>query len=276
MIILKNTDSLQVLLAGAVAANQAVLFAAFVDVDSVTFAATAADNSNGLTNSTTAVSWMGSPTSGKVRQAKYLSLYNADTATITATVRINDGTNTRILLKAPLNAGDRLEYTDGRGFSITTASGVSTSVGMTNPMTSAGDLIVGGTSGLSTRLGLGAVGKLLRSMGSGVIAWFGGVTALTDAATIAVDASQSDNFRVTLGGNRTLGNPSNLSDGQVLNFRIIQDATGSRTLAYGTKYKFAGGTAPVLSTAANSKDFMSCQYDATDDTLNCVLNKAFS
>ena len=79
-----------------------------------------------------------------------------------------------------------------------------------------------------------------------------------------------------LGGNRTLANPTGLRDGQVLNFRIVQDGTGSRTLAYGSAFKFAGGTAPTLSTAAGAKDFMSCQYDAADGTLFCVLNKAFA
>lgn len=102
------------------------------------------------------------------------------------------------------------------------------------------------------------------------------VFPLTDAATIDIDASQANNFRVTLGGNRTLANPTNLIDGQVFNIRIKQDATGSRTLAYGSKYKFPGGSAPALSTAANALDFMSCQYDAADDTLICVMNKAFS
>ena len=102
------------------------------------------------------------------------------------------------------------------------------------------------------------------------------VQALTDAATITVDAALANNFRVTLAGNRTLANPTNLISGQVINFRIKQDATGSRTLAYGTKYLFPGGTDPVLSTAANALDFMSCQYDATDDTLVCVMSKAFS
>ena len=104
----------------------------------------------------------------------------------------------------------------------------------------------------------------------------GRVLPLVDQATIPVDASQYQSFRVTLGGNRTLANPTGLEDGDVLNIRIIQDGTGSRTLAYGSKYKFAGGVVPVLSTSANAKDFMSCQYDATDDTLFCVINKAFS
>lgn len=99
------------------------------------------------------------------------------------------------------------------------------------------------------------------------------VQVLTDGATINVDASLGDNCRVTLGGNRTLANPTNLIDGQVLNFRIIQDGTGSRTLAYGSNYKFPGGTAPVLTTTANAKDFMSCQWDATGGTLFCVMSK---
>lgn len=99
---------------------------------------------------------------------------------------------------------------------------------------------------------------------------------LTDGATISVDASLSNNFKVTIAGNRTLANPTNMTDGMVLNFRIKQDATGSRTLAYGTKYKFPGGTAPVLSTAANAVDFMSCYYDSTDDTLACVMSKGFA
>ena len=101
-------------------------------------------------------------------------------------------------------------------------------------------------------------------------------SALTDAATITVDASASDCFRVTLAGNRTLANPTNLIDGQPLNFRIKQDGTGSRTLAYGTNYKFPGGTVPTLSTAANAEDLLCCVYDSTEGTLFCVLNKAFA
>lgn len=97
--------------------------------------------------------------------------------------------------------------------------------------------------------------------------------ALADAATIVVDASLSNNFKVTLAGNRTLGNPTNLKDGQGLNFKVKQDATGSRTLAYGTKYKWAGGTAPTLTTTASATDFVSCVYDAADDVLYCSINK---
>jgi hypothetical protein len=101
-------------------------------------------------------------------------------------------------------------------------------------------------------------------------------SSLTSGSTIAVDASLSNNFKLVLATNATLSNPTNLTDGMVLNFRIKQDATGSRTLAYGTSYKFPSGTAPVLTTTANAVDFMSCYYDSTDGVLACNMTKAYS
>jgi len=82
----------------------------------------------------------------------------------------------------------------------------------------------------------------------------GQITALTDATSIATNLALSNNFSFQLGGNRTLADPTNISAGQSGSFFITQDGSGSRTLAYGSKFKFPGGTAPVLSTAANSVD----------------------
>jgi hypothetical protein len=62
----------------------------------------------------------------------------------------------------------------------------------------------------------------------------------------------------------------------VVNFYIKQDATGSRTLSYGTLYKFSSGVAPLLSTAASAVDFMSCYYDGTDGVLVCNLSKGYA
>lgn len=94
-------------------------------------------------------------------------------------------------------------------------------------------------------------------------------SALTDAATIAVDASLSDSFTVTLGGNRTLGNPTNApiaanSQMRFLRFRIRQDGTGSRTLAYGTDYRFPSAVTPVLTTTAGETDYLTFLYHETD------------
>lgn len=82
----------------------------------------------------------------------------------------------------------------------------------------------------------------------------GEITALTDGATITPDFNDSNNFSVTLGGNRTLANPTNLVAGQSGCIWITQDGTGSRTLAYGSYWDFTGGTAPTLTTTANAVD----------------------
>src|SRR3990167_4882882 len=83
-----------------------------------------------------------------------------------------------------------------------------------------------------------------------------GEVTLTDATTIAVDMSTFINATVTLGGNRTLGSPTNEKVGQTGFIRIVQDGTGSRTLAYGTDWEFAGGTAPTLTTTAADQDVL--------------------
>jgi hypothetical protein len=82
----------------------------------------------------------------------------------------------------------------------------------------------------------------------------GEITALSDGATITVDMADSNNFSVTLGGNRTFANPSNDTAGQCGSIFITQDGTGSRTASWGTDWDFAGGTAPTLTTTAAAVD----------------------
>lgn len=101
-------------------------------------------------------------------------------------------------------------------------------------------------------------------------------SALTDAATIAVDASLSNVFTVTLGGNRTLGQPTNPKDGQSITIFITQDGTGSRTLAYHADWLFPGGTDPVLTTTAAAVDVLSAVYNGATTKWYAVMNKAFA
>ena len=82
----------------------------------------------------------------------------------------------------------------------------------------------------------------------------GSISTLTDGATITPDFALANNYTVTLGGNRTLANPTNLTAGQSGSIFVVQDATGSRTLAYGSYWDFIGGTAPTLTTTANAVD----------------------
>jgi hypothetical protein len=84
----------------------------------------------------------------------------------------------------------------------------------------------------------------------------GTVVALTDGATITPDFAAGNNFSVTLGGNRTLANPTNQTAGQHGTIVVTQDGTGSRTLAFGANWKFAAGTAPSLTTTAAAVDVL--------------------
>jgi hypothetical protein len=103
----------------------------------------------------------------------------------------------------------------------------------------------------------------------------GAITALTDGSTITPDFAVANNFSVTLGGNRTLANPSNLVAGQTGSIFISQDGTGSRTLAYGSQYDFIGGTAPTLSTAANAVDRIDYVVRTTG-SIHCVFTANYS
>lgn len=81
------------------------------------------------------------------------------------------------------------------------------------------------------------------------------IVALTDGATITPDFADGNVFAVTLAGNRALANPVNVpSDHQGGSIIIRQDATGSRTLSFGSAWKFVGGIVPALSATPNAVD----------------------
>ena len=89
------------------------------------------------------------------------------------------------------------------------------------------------------------------------------ITALSDGATITPDFAAGQNFSVTLAGNRTLANPTNIVAGQCGSVVITQDGTGSRTVTWNAIFKWSAGAAPVLSTAGGAIDIVSFIYDGT-------------
>lgn len=113
----------------------------------------------------------------------------------------------------------------------------------------------------TARSNLGAAA--LASAQSFTAAQRGSITALTDAATITPDFAAANNFSLTIGGNRTLANPTNLTAGQSGVIVITQDGTGSRTLAYGSYFKFASGTAPSLTTTASAVDVLAYYVESS-------------
>jgi len=86
---------------------------------------------------------------------------------------------------------------------------------------------------------------------------------LTDGATISWNTNLGTVATVTLGGNRTLSNPTGLRVGTYM-LIVKQDATGNRTLTWGTAYKFPAGAKPPLTTTANAIDIISFFCDGTN------------
>jgi hypothetical protein len=79
---------------------------------------------------------------------------------------------------------------------------------------------------------------------------------LTDAATIAWDCNVGQVVKVTLGGNRAMGAPTNVKEGATYMVEFIQDATGTRTMSYNAVFHFDSGGAPVLTTTASKSDWL--------------------
>lgn len=99
------------------------------------------------------------------------------------------------------------------------------------------------------------------------------INVLVDGATITPifgGSASNNNFTVTLGGNRTFANPTQPTAGQSGTIYIIQDGTGSRTLAWGNLWRFQGNTAPTLSTSASAVDMLVYSV-RTSSNISCQL-----
>jgi predicted acyltransferase (DUF342 family) len=85
---------------------------------------------------------------------------------------------------------------------------------------------------------------------------------LSDAATVAWNTALGQIATVTIGGNRTMGAPTNLKVGTYI-LHIYQDGTGGRTMTWNALFKWTAGVAPPLSSAAGAHDVFSFVSDGT-------------
>jgi hypothetical protein len=79
------------------------------------------------------------------------------------------------------------------------------------------------------------------------------VSATTFSATPTFDLSVANNFTITLTANITAITISNwaASKGTTATIRFLQDGTGGRTIAFPAGWKWAGGSAPSVTTTLN-------------------------
>lgn len=177
-----------------------------------------------------------------------IDLINTATTGVIAAARVTAGTTTQ--------AGV-VQLEDATNSTSTTTAATPNAVKSAYDLA---DAALPKTGGTMTGAITFAAGQTIAGYGllDGAQAWTKGqrgeITALVDGATITPDFADSNNFSVTLGGNRTLANPTNLVAGQSGCIWITQDGTGSRTLSYGSYWDFTSGVAPSLSTAASAVD----------------------
>ena len=107
-----------------------------------------------------------------------------------------------------------------------------------------------------------------------------GVTAKTEISDSGrskiLDFNTNHNFIINMNGNLTLGQPVTGQVGQTGFIVFKQDATGSRTLTLNGAFKNPGGTAPTLSTAANSVDTLGYMIIAPNEILLSTAQLAFA
>ena len=118
--ILDTTLKLEAVLAGAVSANQPEVHVDYIDWNASNEKTSPATFRVAL-NSTTDVTILAAPVANPKREVIGLSLYNKDTASVTATVKTDDGTTERIILKKVLATLETLHYSKEDGFYITNA-----------------------------------------------------------------------------------------------------------------------------------------------------------
>lgn len=117
--ILATGQTLEILLAGAVAANQSPVVVDYVDILGTDMTP---GSSAVLTNSTTPVTICVAPTGSTKRKINLVSVVNIDTAAITATVRVNAG-STYDLVKVTIPVGGTLTFNDRTGWRVITQFG---------------------------------------------------------------------------------------------------------------------------------------------------------
>lgn len=212
---------------------------------------------------------------------RYISIFNNTTGSFTVTVKQSGGTGIIVpqgatrLLKLSANTTTVSDILNNiSALKVGIPSSLTGTMGFYNGSNANIAALRAGIMGSGVTwtlpIGDGTNGQIIQTDGTANLSWAtaavtnivqtftaaqrAAISTLTDASTITPDFSLANNYAVTLGGNRTLGTPTNLSPGQDGSIRIRQDSTGSRTLAYSWAWTFSNASTPTLSTTACTAD----------------------
>lgn len=120
IILTSGTDTLKVVLSGAVTANHLPCYTTWRDVTSATYTPgrTAVNTSN-----TTPVVIVGAPDTATQRVVDQVSIHNQDTMSAVVTVTFYDNATPYVIQKAALAPGEKLEFAEGSGWKVLSSTG---------------------------------------------------------------------------------------------------------------------------------------------------------
>jgi len=119
---------------------------------------------------------------------------------------------------------------------------------------------------------LGATPKGVFASVSALLKTLNTVSALSDGATPALDASLGHIFTLSAGGNRTIAIPSNPTAGQKIIIRHYANG-GARTLALNTGaggFRYGTEITTLTETASGKTDYIGCIYNDADSYWDVV------
>ncbi len=189
MLILKQNQKLQILLAGAVSSTELPINVGF-DEFSNALAIPVPGGNPTVTTGGTAVDVVAAPAPGLRRKIREVSVYNADNAAATVTVRVNDNGTARIVLAFSLAVGESLFYSESRGWYVLTTTGAQKSTASTDS-----------SAALSTAVSAGLTDSVTRSHAASAATsnGLGTSSAQSSATSTGLADSQSKSSAVSAG-----------------------------------------------------------------------------
>ena len=267
MIVLDTTSkSITIVMTGAAATTNPSYTTAYADNNGTSFTEGASD---GILNGTSAVTVVSAPASSTRRIVNTITVENNDTAAVTITVGYLNTASTRVIAKVTLQVGDTWTTngaydTNGNIKQTMGTVNLATQVTGTLPIANGG---TGATSFASASIATYTGTETLTNKtltNPTVTNYVESVVAIGNSGTSQTLALTNGTVQtVTMTGNCTFTMPT-ATAGKSFILIAVQDGTGSRTATF-TSVKWAGGTAPTLTTTATTgRDILTFVADGTN------------